>query len=299
MILYGGGSDRTAVEGTNLALFADKPDRLDAECIRSFPTVTFQGSLLLRREEIESGNTKGCSLIAALRHGNKSGKIGKVAAPFDVMYGFRGSKYDVDLFSAFEMLRHWTMTEIKTPSATCKLSKWTEAGKKLKELKLKCPIYNPGEHYEAVDGEDRILLPELPQLHGLRHYWMWTRSCRPHVPVWNYSRVPKSTLSPNENARLLNVYMRPWTLNPADVSEDNVLLSEMAQIPNTPHTNATTAKDVVPKKQYMSHAASWNWYIRGQVVSETSKVYITNLLGLSAARVVQKEVESSDDDEGP
>ena len=128
---------------------------------------------------------------------------------------------------------------------------------------------------------------------------MWTRSCRPHVPVCNYSRVPKSTLSPNENARLLNVYMRPWTLNPADVSEDNVLLSEMAQIPNTPHTNATTAKDVVPKKQYMSHAASWNWYIRGQVVSETSKVYITNLLGLSAARVVQKEVESSDDDEGP
>ena len=161
---------------------------------------------------------------------------------------------------------------------------------------------------------------------GLRHFWMWTRHARPHVPVWSYSRVPKSTLSPNENARLLNVYMRPWTLNLAEVSEDNVLLSEMAQIPNeskscdgaktlseppssdsskkrrvevnTPE-NEEASVEAPPTKQCLSHVSTWNWYINGHVVSHTGKRYINNMLAVTAARVVQKADESSDDDEGP
>jgi len=162
--LEGKGIIRTAVEATNLALFADHPDRLKAECIRSFGHVTFPATLLLRREEIESGTIKGVSIIAALRHGNKSGKIPKVEAPFDLMYGFRGSKHDVDLFSPFEMLIHWRMTEIKNPAAKCPWtgsflnhSKWTEVGLKFKAMEKKRgvrPIYKPGEHYLAVDGEE-------------------------------------------------------------------------------------------------------------------------------------------------
>ena len=218
--LEGKGIIRTAVEATNLCLFADHHDRLMAECIRSFPSVNFPATLLLRREEIETGQTKGNSIIAALRHGNKSGKVARVEAPLDFMYGFRGDKYDVDLLSAFEMLMHWKMTEIKHPNYRCPStdrtlhhSKWTDAGRKFKQLeKERCvprPAYIPGEHFQAVDADDRILLPDLHALNGLRHYWMWTRNNRPHVPVWNYSRVPKSTLSQNENGRLLNVYMRP------------------------------------------------------------------------------------------
>ena len=63
------------------------------------------------------------------------------------------------------------------------------------------------------------------------------------MPVWNYSRVPKSTFSPNENGRLLNVYMRPWTLNQADASEDNVLLCEMARIPGVVVVDETQIGD--------------------------------------------------------
>ena len=67
---------------------------------------------------------------------------------------------------------------------------------------------------------------------------MWVRRSRPHVPVWSYVKVPKWNFSPNENGRLLNVYMRPWTLNPADATADNVLLSDMALCKEDLHVTA-------------------------------------------------------------
>ena len=45
------GTIRTAVEGMNLSLhWSDEADILAAECIRTFPTVTFPATLLLKRE---------------------------------------------------------------------------------------------------------------------------------------------------------------------------------------------------------------------------------------------------------
>ena len=46
------GIIRTAVECVNLALFANHPDKLRAECVRTFPSVHFPATLLLRREEM-------------------------------------------------------------------------------------------------------------------------------------------------------------------------------------------------------------------------------------------------------
>ena len=53
------GMIRTAVEGVNLSLHWNDPDILAAECIRTFPTVTFPASLLLRREEAETNKLSG------------------------------------------------------------------------------------------------------------------------------------------------------------------------------------------------------------------------------------------------
>ena len=53
------GIARTALESTNLQLFADHPDPLMAECIRTFPSVTFPASLLLKREERETLEVPG------------------------------------------------------------------------------------------------------------------------------------------------------------------------------------------------------------------------------------------------
>ena len=193
-----------------------------------------------RRQTASSKNkAQGRSIIAALRHGGKSGKIARVNAPFDIMYGFRGSKYNVDLLSPFQMCMHWQCIEVKHPDYRCpetfktvSHSQWTEAGKKFKKIQKesgkRMPEYIPGDHCVVIDKPDHIILPNIPQLGNLPHVWMWCRRSRPYVPVWSYAKVPKSKLSPNENGRLLNVYMRPWTLNPADATADNVLLSDMA-----------------------------------------------------------------------
>ena len=48
------GIVRTAVEGTNLSLHAAHTDILEAECVRTFPTIRFPANELLKREEIET-----------------------------------------------------------------------------------------------------------------------------------------------------------------------------------------------------------------------------------------------------
>ena len=83
----------------------------------------------------------------------------------------------------------------------------------------------PGEHYIAIEGEDRILMPNMRDLNGLRHCWCWEARPRPHLPTWSFAKVPRLQFSPEENARLLSVYMRPWTLRESESTRYNPLLS--------------------------------------------------------------------------
>ena len=224
------GTIRTAVEGINLSLHMDHADVLMAECIRTFPTVTFPATLLLKREEIETLKVSGASIIAALHHGHGAKQRMYQEAPFDLMYGFRGSSQAVDLLTPYEMLLHYRMERILPPTNATAAARasWTMDGQMYRQ---ECasnktePTYEAGVHYEAIPASHRILLPDLPALRGLRHRWCWETRPRPHLPVWSFAKVPRQEFSPEENARLLSVYLRPWTLNPAESARDNPLLS--------------------------------------------------------------------------
>ena len=109
------GIIRTSVETLNLATHAADADALSAECMRTFATVTFPASLLLKREEIETLKVPGRSIIAAVHRGKGDARNTFTEAPFDLMYGFRGNSYVVDLLSPFEMLRYWRMQKICLP----------------------------------------------------------------------------------------------------------------------------------------------------------------------------------------
>ena len=85
--------------------------------------------------------------------------------------------------------------------------------------------YKPGEHYTAVESEDRIPMPNLPELHGLRHCWCWEKRKRPHLPTWSFAKVPRLQFSPEENARLHSIYMRARTLRESESTQYNPLLS--------------------------------------------------------------------------
>ena len=115
------------------------------------------------------------------------------------------------------MLLHYRMERILPPTTGPAQSRaaWTEEGMKYREECREARDkghYKPGEHYTAIEGENRILMTNLPQIHGLRHCWCWEARSRPHLPTWSFAKVPRPQLSPEENARLLCVYLRPWTL---------------------------------------------------------------------------------------
>ena len=80
------GIVRTALETVNLARFCDSSDVLRAECIRTFPTVTFPASLLLKREEIETGKRAGASVFASIHHGQGNPAHAFVEAPFELAH---------------------------------------------------------------------------------------------------------------------------------------------------------------------------------------------------------------------
>ena len=103
-------------------------DILAAECIRTFPTVTFPATLLLKREEAETnklsgvqkkelriGDEPGPSVIAALHHGR--GDLNRIykEPPFDLLYGYRGREKSVDLLSPYEMLLHYAWNAFCRP----------------------------------------------------------------------------------------------------------------------------------------------------------------------------------------
>ena len=74
-----------------MAVHSDEKDVLRAECIRTFPTVTFPASLLLRREEVEVGKSKGESVIVAVHAGgNSMRRRAFKEPPFDLIHGFQG-----------------------------------------------------------------------------------------------------------------------------------------------------------------------------------------------------------------
>ena len=85
----------------------------------------------MRREEIEMQKDKGASIIVAVHHARGEGLRTWTAAPFDLLYGFRGSKHNVHLLSPYEMLRYWKMERVLPPSKTQPnpSSQWTEEGR--------------------------------------------------------------------------------------------------------------------------------------------------------------------------
>ena len=74
--------------------------------------------------------------------------------------------------------------------------------------------------------------------------------------------MPRVTLPPEENAQLLCVYMRPWTLNPADDNEQTPLLSRLGMVqqdaPSTEECNNRTdsTHNRTKAKENIAHAGS-------------------------------------------
>lgn len=96
------GTMRTVVESMNLAEFADHADPLMAECPRTFPSVNFPAGSFLKREEMEKDCNMEASAIRPMRHAFGNPGQAHVEGPIDLLYGFRGREYEVDLMWQFQ-----------------------------------------------------------------------------------------------------------------------------------------------------------------------------------------------------
>ena len=181
----------------------------------------------------------------------------------------------------------------------------------------------PGKHYRVVgDPEKRITVPEIAALGALRHRWVWEPRQVPHVPVFNKQKVPAGNISPDENARMLNVYMRPWVLGEDTQRPDRIVVPHVRLLAASHHmheqaravgrgdSQEETTHPEPPRKRLRhkappvvgaivgttpllrrSHGESWDWYVHGHVVSHHSQRLITNFLSTCAARFLPREGE--------
>ena len=310
------GIVRTAVETTNLALHANHPDNTRAESFRTFPYISFPVTQLLSREEIENNRKGGTSAITGLRSISK--RQSYTDAPVDLLYGIRGRRQGVQTLSAFEMLRYWSVERIGTPTQKPQRSKWTDEGKKYNDqciLNSEKPKFIPGIHYIAVQGDNRLLVSDLERLGNLQHTWCWERRPRPYVPVWSFAKIPRTSFSPEENARIISVCMRPWTLDLEDVTSLNPILTDLRRTGVTaapvdacsqePDATAPPRKRLrrktqpdgdsnfsEPPHERRCYTLALEEYLQKGVVSTMASRYITNLFASTAARAVGVDSES-------
>ena len=189
------------------------------------------------------------------------------------------------------------------------MSEWTEEGFEYFEAMTaaRAPLNpTPGEHSivkeHPTDGW--LTLPALPELKTLPHRWVLVRRQKPMVPVFRKQKLPSAKHTTEENARLCNVYMRPWTLNKALATHDVMYLGELSApietVPArhdatpsvveqedscTPTETVSARRDasspssvVAALPRPYSHAASWDRYVRGNIISKHARRYIVNLL---------------------
>ena len=134
-------------------------------------------------------------MIAKVFHGAAQKSFSWVESPLDLMYGYRGDEYNVDLLSPYEMLLHWSVERILSPDAAKHgdtRSIWTDEGRayaaQCRRSEIQ-PEYECGVHYIAEARSNRILIPDIPVLRGLRHKWCWEKRRRLHLPKWSYAKV--------------------------------------------------------------------------------------------------------------
>jgi len=304
----------------NLCANLRPEDTLFQECIRTFRTVSLPGCAFMQRLSLELDGVGG-DLTLRVPPTKRPGLIARGGqAPIVDVYGFRGQDPRVRLLSPYEFMMHWGAEPVLPPSQSNGNghSEWCNDGQAVYEahkhdhprMKL-----TPGKHYCVKDcsaDPNVIAFPASDNaLSTFRNRWVMVRHCRPMVPIFAHSRLPRPSLAADENARLCSVYLRPWTLNKRDVGEHVPHLLQLAQPPAIAtvvgrRLRAKTSPSLVDPalmsdapsvcgQQTPSWSAAWKWYIHGNVVSDHAARIITNFLTSTLAQTAVQDDSTEDD----
>ena len=201
------------------------------------------------------------------------------------VYGWRGRDPRVYYLSPWEFTALWEVQRLQPPRGEATdLSTW---------------VNNPRSEAEPTDGwqfgrdfvwkktlpdigRDVVRLPHRVGTEAVADHYL-CRRIAPLVPYPTAAPLPKADMSKAEQARILNVYLRPWTL----ASEDSTA--------HVPHIAAldNPISDIQQTTQLgrRCHAAAWHDYIEHHIVSANAKRTIQNFL--AAAECSPEEAEAS------
>ena len=268
-------SVRPVTEEFMLAGFSNMTDPTTAECIRSFPVVPFVG--------IEWVGI--LDLVTDIRHKVEPPNPHKSTLKSSEIYGWRGTDARVFHLSPWEFIKWWSLKKLQPPTKNA-----TEDGQGLSVW-----VSKQGTDRKPVDGwqygRDYIWkhplpnsraanLVRLPQCHGcsrVQDYYLERRT-EPLIPYPTTCPLPKPDMSKDAQARLLNVYLRPWTLDlksaTPHVPHISALDLEIRSNSLNPSTRLRTQTAPGPR----SHHLAWRAYIQHHVVSEHAARTIRNFL---------------------
>ena len=236
------GMLRPATEEMNLAANSVQHDEMNAEFIRTFMTQSFQGRRYLERLEWEVKQDDKQNTWMHLPACRKLSIHSTCAlTPHAAAYGFRGQHPGVYYLSPWEFCMFVQVVKLWPPEHPSNkentFTEWTVEGEAYYEAhKADDPPaeLTPGLHWRVIEPErntcrqDYITYPSYGSfLETFRHEWIMVLQARPFVPQPSGAPMPEKRHTAEERARLLSVYLRPWTLLKCDVSSHVPHLTEL------------------------------------------------------------------------
>ena len=170
---------------------------------------------------------------------------------------------------------------------------------KSEEYKAGNVVAKPGLHFIAVESEsdEYHLYPEEPAaiFQVFRHSWALARKKRPQVLIIEGLKLPNTNRPASYNAQYCSLFFRPWTLLEGDSTVPHlsllgvdrkslqVIYEQQIKSPLKAQrcdSQEPTTASVFDKVQWWS---TWSEYVRGHIVSESSKNLIQSFLLRSMA----------------
>ena len=263
------GMLRSATDEMNLAANSALHDNMNAEFIRTFRTQSFQGRLILKELEAElRQSAKQVSWVHLPACHKLSINSTCKSIPHVAAYGFRGRHPSVYYLSPWEFCMYVQVVKLWPPEHPANqallLTQWTDEGLAFYEAhKADDPPaeLTPGLHWHVIEPEaqvlarrrDYITYPSVPgtALDTFRHEWVMMLQARPFVPQPSGAPMPDKRHTPEERARILSLYLRPWVLPRCDVSTHVPHLTELNTVR---HWNDIT-REAVRKRSKLTPVA--------------------------------------------
>ncbi|CAE7344756.1 TTC28 [Symbiodinium sp. CCMP2592] len=264
-----GGVVRPAAEEFRLASHADK-EVLAGEFLRNFASAPFCGFTLL---SLANGEERQINVQVGRKQQWEAVNILE-------LYAYRGQQENVRYLSPWEFVKWWELQRLHAPRAKAgDLTKWTgvevEQGVEPK----------PGKHFVVREQAELplggyVVLPAKPPMEQLRHRYILRRRAKPVVPKPTRTKMPHNECGLEKQARLLNLFFRPWCIDAADATLHVPLVQDL----NRPVAAPAVARTRLQGKQTVherSHLLAWKAYCEGHVVSEHAARMIRNVLSVA------------------